>query len=198
LSPQRQKEKTHEALVAWLCEEGREQALTYAWEDLHWADPSTLELLTLLLAQVPTTPLLAVLTFRPEFVPPWGSHSFLSQLTLSRLGRAQVEMMADRVSGGKPLPKEVAQQIASKTDGVPLFVEDQDGGGIGPNLSGQARSSSASPEPSDAAQPPVSVLVLILLGLGTLRNRRVCRGDRDTEGSTQPEPQFSACPAQPG
>ena len=60
----------------------------YAWEDLHWADPSTLELLTLFLAQVPTTRLLAVLTFRPEFTPPWGSHSYLSQLTLSRLGRS--------------------------------------------------------------------------------------------------------------
>ena len=88
LSPQKQKEKTYEALVAWLCEEAKQQAMTYAWEDLHWADPSTLELLTLFLHQVPTTRLLAVLTFRPEFTPPWGSHSYLSQLTLSRLGRS--------------------------------------------------------------------------------------------------------------
>ena len=87
LSPQKQKEKTHEALVAWLCEEAKQQAVIYAWEDLHWADPSTLELLTLFLDQVPTTRLLAVLTFRPEFTPPWGSHSYLSQLTLSRLGQ---------------------------------------------------------------------------------------------------------------
>ena len=61
------------------------------WEDLHWADPSTLEVLTLLLDQVPTTRLLAVLTFRPEFTPPWGNRSHLSQLTLSRLGRPHVE-----------------------------------------------------------------------------------------------------------
>ena len=65
-SPQKQKEKTQEALVAWLCSETRQQAMTYAWEDLHWADPSTLEFITLLLAQVPTTRLLAVLTYRPE------------------------------------------------------------------------------------------------------------------------------------
>jgi class 3 adenylate cyclase/predicted ATPase/energy-coupling factor transporter ATP-binding protein EcfA2 len=124
LSPQKQKEKTYEAVVAWLCEEAQQHAVTYAWEDLHWADPSTLELLTLFLAQIPTTPLLAVLTFRPEFTPPWGGHSYLSQLTLSRLGRSQVETMVRNVTGGKALPAEVIQQIVSKTDGVPLFVEE--------------------------------------------------------------------------
>ncbi|MBI3799109.1 MAG: AAA family ATPase [Deltaproteobacteria bacterium] len=124
LSPQKQKEKTQEALVAWLCAEAKQQAVTYAWEDLHWADPSTLELLTLFLNQVPTTRLLAVLTYRPEFTPPWGSHSYLSQLTLSRLGRTQVEVMVEKVTGGKALPVEVVRQIASKTDGVPLFVEE--------------------------------------------------------------------------
>jgi class 3 adenylate cyclase/predicted ATPase len=124
LSPQRQKEKTHEAVVAWLCAEAKQQAVTYAWEDLHWADPSTLELLTLFLEQVPTTRVLAVLTFRPEFTPPWGSHFYLSQLILSRLSRTQVELMVEKVTGGRALPAEVVQQIARKTDGVPLFVEE--------------------------------------------------------------------------
>jgi class 3 adenylate cyclase len=124
LSPQKQKEKTYEALVAWLCAEAKQQAVTYAWEDLHWADPSTLELLTLFLAQVPTARLLAVLTYRPEFTPSWGSHSYLSQLTLSRLGQSHVETMVEKVTGGKALPREVVRQIASKTDGVPLFVEE--------------------------------------------------------------------------
>ena len=124
LSPQKQKEKTQEALVTWLCSEARQHAVTYAWEDLHWADPSTLELLTLFLAQVPTTRLLTVLTFRPEFTPPWGSHSYLSQLTLSRLGQSHVETMVEKVTGGQALSKEIVQQIVSKTDGVPLFVEE--------------------------------------------------------------------------
>jgi predicted ATPase/class 3 adenylate cyclase len=124
LSPQRQKEKTHEAIVTWLCEQAKQQAVTYVWEDLHWADPSTLDLLTLFLAQVPTARLLAVLTFRPEFTPPWGAGSYLSQLTLSRLGRTHVELMVAKVTGGKALPVEIVQQIASKTDGVPLFVEE--------------------------------------------------------------------------
>jgi len=124
LSPQKQKEKTYEAIVAWLCEKAKQRAVTYAWEDLHWADPSTLELLTLFLAQVPATRLLAVLTFRPEFTLPWGSHSYFSQLTLSRLGRSQVETMVEKVTGGKALPSEIIQQIVIKTDGVPLFVEE--------------------------------------------------------------------------
>jgi predicted ATPase len=110
--------------VTWLCEEAKKQAVTYAWEDLHWADPSTLELLTLFLAQAPTTRLLAVLTFRPEFIPPWRSHSHIAQLTLNRLGRPQVEDMVEKVTGGKTLPSEVLQQIVTKTDGVPLFVEE--------------------------------------------------------------------------
>ena len=93
-------------------------------EDLHWADPSTLEILTLLLDQVPTTRLLAVLTFRPEFTPPWKPRSHLSQLVLNRLGKKQVEAMIDKVTTGKELSAKVIEQIRVKTDGVPLFVEE--------------------------------------------------------------------------
>jgi len=107
LSPQRQKQKTQEALVAWLLEEAEQRAVCSAWEDLHWADPSTLELLQFLIEQVPTARLLPLLTFRPEFTPPWGTRSHISQLTLSRLGRKQVELMAEKVTGGKVLPAEV-------------------------------------------------------------------------------------------
>jgi class 3 adenylate cyclase len=70
LSPQQQKQKTQEALVAWMVEEAERQAVYYAWEDVHWVDPSSLEVLTLFLEQVPTTRLLALLTFRPDFTPP--------------------------------------------------------------------------------------------------------------------------------
>jgi predicted ATPase len=124
LSPQRQKQKTQEALVSWLVEEAERMPLYCAWEDLHWADPSTLEVLHLLLAQIPTARLLTVLTFRPEFTPPWGSRSHITQLTLSRLGRHHVSEMVGQVAGDKALPQEIIQQIVAKTDGVPLFVEE--------------------------------------------------------------------------
>jgi predicted ATPase len=104
VSPQKQKEKTQAALVAWLVEEAEQNTVYNTWEDMHWADPSTLEVLTLLLDQVPTTRLLTLLTFRPEFVPPWGNRSHLSQLTLSRLGRTQVEAMVAQVTGSTALP----------------------------------------------------------------------------------------------
>ncbi len=91
LSPQKQKQRTQEALVAWVVEEAEQAPVYCAWEDLHWADPSTLELLTLVLDQVPTTRLLTLLTFRPDFTPPWRPHSHITQLTLTRLGRPQVK-----------------------------------------------------------------------------------------------------------
>ncbi len=123
-SPQKQKEKTQAALVAWLVEEAERAAVYCGWKDLHWADPSTLEVLTLLLDQVPTTRLLALLTFRPEFTPPWGNRSHLSQMTLSRLGRPHIETMIKNVTHRKALPAEVVQHIVAMTDGVPLFVEE--------------------------------------------------------------------------
>jgi class 3 adenylate cyclase len=124
LSPQRQKQQPQETLVAWLLAEAAQQPVLAVWEDLHWADPSSLELLGLLLDQVPTTRLFIVLTCRPEFRPPWPPRSYVTPLTLSRLTRPQIEELALRVTGEKPLPVEVVQQIVAKTDGIPLFVEE--------------------------------------------------------------------------
>jgi predicted ATPase len=124
LSPQRQKQKTQEALVAWLLAEATQQPVLAIWEDLHWADPSSLELLGLLLDQVPTARVLLVLTCRPEFQPPWTPRSYVTPHTLTRLTRPQVEELVLRVTGGKPLPAAVVQQIVAKTDGIPLFVEE--------------------------------------------------------------------------
>jgi predicted ATPase len=124
LSPRRQKQKTQEALVAWLLAAAAQQPVLAVGEDLHWADPSTLERLGLMLDQVPTTRLRTVLTCRPEFRPPWAPRSSVTPLALSRLTRHQVEEMVLRVTGGKSLPAEVGQQSVAKTDGLPLFVEE--------------------------------------------------------------------------
>ena len=124
LTPQRQRQKTHDALVAWLLEETERQPVLAVWEDLHWADPSTLELLGLVLDQVPTARMLTLLTCRPEFLPPWASRSHLTQVTLTRLGRPQVGAMITSLTGGKALPAAVVEHVVAKTDGVPLFVEE--------------------------------------------------------------------------
>jgi len=124
LTPQQQRQHTHDALLAWLWEEARRQPLLMVCEDVHWADPSTLENLGLLVDQIPTSPILAVLTFRPEFVPPWPPRSHMTSLTLNRLERPQIEAMVRQRAGGKTLPREVVEHVVAKTDGVPLFVEE--------------------------------------------------------------------------
>ena len=124
LTPQKQKERTLQALVQLLIAQAERQATVSVWEDLHWVDPSSLEFLSLLIEQIPTTKLLLVLTFRPEFTPPWKPRSHISQLVLNRLGRKQVEAMIEKVATDKALSAEVIEQIRIKTDGVPLFVEE--------------------------------------------------------------------------
>jgi class 3 adenylate cyclase/predicted ATPase len=124
LTPQKQKEKTFQAILAWLLQITARQHVLLVWEDLHWADPSTLEFLGLLIEQTATTSMFVVLTARPEFVPPWPTRSHVTSLMLSRLGKTHVEAMVKQATGEKPLPAEVLQQIVAKTDGVPLFVEE--------------------------------------------------------------------------
>jgi predicted ATPase len=124
LTPQRQRQKTQEALVAWWLEEAERQLVLAVWEDLHWADPSTLDVLNLLLDQVPTAHMLTLLTCRPEFRPPWATHASVTQVTLNRLGRTQVEAMLLSLTSNKTLPTEIVEQVIAKTDGVPLFIEE--------------------------------------------------------------------------
>jgi predicted ATPase len=124
ISPQQQRQQTQDALVAWLLEEAARRPVLAVWEDLHWADPTTLELLGLLVEQTPTAAMLHVLTFRPEFSPPWPMRSHMMPITLNRLERQQVEALIAHLAGGKALPAEVVAHIVTKTDGVPLYVEE--------------------------------------------------------------------------
>ncbi len=124
LSPQQQRQQTLDTLVAWLMEASEQQPVLAVWEDVHWADPSTLEIVGLVLEQTPTVSMLHVLTFRPEFTPPWPSRSHMTPLTLHRLERPQVEALMTHLTGGKALPPEVVEHIVTKTDGVPLYVEE--------------------------------------------------------------------------
>ncbi len=124
LTPERQKQKTLEALLAWLLAETEPQPVLFIVEDLHWVDPSTLEWLGLVVEQSPTARLYGLFTCRPEFAPPWPTRAHLTPLTLSRLPRPQATRLVHGVTGGKPLPAEILAQIVAKTDGVPLFVEE--------------------------------------------------------------------------
>ena len=124
LSPQRQKERTLETLVGLFERLARRQPVLVVWEDVHWSDPTSLELLGLSIDRAQAIRALVVITFRPEFVPPWARHPHVTALTLTRLSRRQATAMVDRLTGGKPLPAGMLEQILAKTDGVPLFVEE--------------------------------------------------------------------------
>ena len=124
LAPAQQKQQTLQALLTILLRIAAQQPVLFVMEDLHWVDPSTLELLSLLVDQGPTARILALWTFRPDFRPPWTGRSHCSQVTLHRLTRSQVMELIHRVAHHKALPPEVVEQIVAKTDGVPLFVEE--------------------------------------------------------------------------
>ena len=124
LSPQRQRQKTLETILAILLEQAERQPGLFIVEDLHWTDPSTLALLNLVIDQTPTASLLTVLTCRPHFQPAWHHRSYLTEITVNRLSQPQIARMTTDLAGGKPLPIQVLAQITEKTDGVPLFVEE--------------------------------------------------------------------------
>jgi TOMM system kinase/cyclase fusion protein len=123
MSPERQKELILDALLTLIFEMAQQQPVLLAVEDLHWADPMTLELVTWVVKEAPTARLCVVLTARPEFSQPWPSAQVM-QVQLGRLERQQVEEMVRRLTRDTPLPSEVVEQVVGRTDGVPLFVEE--------------------------------------------------------------------------
>ncbi len=124
LTPQRRKERTLEALLAQMARLAARQPVLMLFEDAHWIDPTSLELLTLTVARASTLPLLLLITARPEFTPPWPAEAHVTTLALARLGRREGMTLVERSAGGKALPAEILEQILARTDGVPLFLEE--------------------------------------------------------------------------
>jgi len=124
LSPQKRKEKTLRAQLAQIEGLAAHQPVLMVFEDVHWSDPTTLESLDLLIDRVVLLRVLVIITFRPEFTPPWVGRPHVTLLSLSRLAPRQRAEMITRVTGGKALPREIADQIIDRTDGVPLFIEE--------------------------------------------------------------------------
>jgi class 3 adenylate cyclase len=124
LSPQRKKERTLEALIRQLEGLARLRPMVMVFEDAHWIDPTSRELLDLIVQRVRTMPVLLIVTFRPEFQPPWTGQPQVTMLALNRLDRRDRTALVAQIAGGKALPDEVVTQIVDRTDGVPLFVEE--------------------------------------------------------------------------
>ncbi len=124
LSPQNRKEKTFAALLAQLDGLAAREPVLLIFEDVHWIDPTSRELLTVTLERVPRLRVLLLITARPEFTPPWPGHAHVTTLLLTRLSRRDGAALIERVTAGKTLPEEVMNQILARTDGVLLFVEE--------------------------------------------------------------------------
>jgi hypothetical protein len=124
LSPQRKKDRTLEALLRQLEGLAGQQPVVMVFEDAHWIDPTSRELLDLVVERVRTLPVLLIVTFRPEFQPPWAGQPQVTMLVLNRLDRRDRTALVEQIASGKALPDELIDQIADRTDGVPLFVEE--------------------------------------------------------------------------
>jgi len=124
LSPMQQRRQTMAALLDQIESLARQQPILLLFEDTHWADATSLELLHMIVERIHQIRVLALFTFRPEFRPPWVGLPNVSSLTLGGLNRSNVETMVVRVTRGRPLPAELTEQIVGKTDGNPLFVEE--------------------------------------------------------------------------
>jgi DNA-binding response OmpR family regulator/class 3 adenylate cyclase len=123
LSPQRRRERMLGAVLAQLAASAGERPVLVVFEDAHWIDPTSRELLDLIVDRARNLPLLLLITYRPDFMPPWVGHAHTTTLVLNRLGSRQVIAMADQITG-KRLPREVYGRVVELSDGVPLFVEE--------------------------------------------------------------------------
>ncbi|HKN10068.1 MAG TPA: AAA family ATPase, partial [Pseudomonadota bacterium] len=124
LSPQRKREKLFEAVLNQLEAVVRRRPVLMVFEDAHWIDPTSRELLDLTVDRVRRLPVLLAITFRPEFQPPWGGRSHVTSLALNRLGERDGEALVQTLAGNAALAPEIVAEIVERTDGVPLFVEE--------------------------------------------------------------------------
>ena len=154
LAPQQRRQKTLEALTAQLEALSRSNPVLMIFEDVHWIDPTSLEALGRTVDRIRSLGVLLIVTYRPEFEPPWIGRPHVTTLTLNRLGEREIAAMIERVTGNKLLSASIRQDIIERADGIPLFVEEMtkavlEAGGEG----------SASAEPTAAAIPSPSIAV---------------------------------------
>jgi class 3 adenylate cyclase/predicted ATPase len=124
LTPQQRRTRTLQALLDQLEGLARQRPVLWVVEDAHWIDPTTLELIERALDGVQGSPVMLLVTARPTFVPAFASHPVVTRLALNRLARAATQAIVRRITGGKPLPDVLLDEIGARTDGVPLFVEE--------------------------------------------------------------------------
>ena len=153
LAPQQRRQKTLEALTAQVGALSQSNPVLMIFEDMHWLDPTSLEVLGRSVDRLRTLGLLLIVTYRPEFEPPWIGRPYVTALGLNRLGEREIAAMIDRVTGNKALPESTRQDIIERTDGIPLFVEEMTKAVLEAESQGDAQQTAAAIPPSALAVP---------------------------------------------
>jgi predicted ATPase len=167
LTPQQRRQKTLEALTAQLEALTRQSPVLQIFEDAHWADPTSLEVFGRAVDRVRTLRVLLIVTFRPEFEPPWIGQPHVTALTINRLTEREVGAIIDRIVGNKQLPASIRQDIIERTDGIPLFVEEMTKAVLEAEGEGAAERAVAA-VPSPAVAVPASLHASLMARLDRL------------------------------
>ena len=167
LTPQQRRQKTLEALAAQMEALSRQNPVLMIFEDAHWVDPTSLEAFGRAVDRIRTLGVLLIVTYRPEFEPPWIGRPHVTALTINRLGEREIAAIIDRVIGNKLLPASVRQDIIERTDGIPLFVEEMTKAVLEAESEGAARQTAAA-VPSAALAVPASLHASLMARLDRL------------------------------
>ena len=154
LRPQQRRQRTLEALTTQIEALSRQSQLLMIFEDVHWIDPTSLEALGRAVDRVRTLGVLLIVTYRPEFEPPWIGRPYVTALNINRLGEREIAALIDGVTGNKPLPANIRRDIIERTDGIPLFVEEMTKAVLEAEGEGDARQTAAAVPYSALAVPP--------------------------------------------
>ena len=167
LTPEQRRQRVLEALMSQLEGLARRQPVLLIFEDLHWIDPTSLEVLGRIVDRIKTLAALLILTFRPEFNAPWVGQSHVVSLTLNRLGEREAAAIIARLVGNTALPADVLAEIIERTDGIPLFVEEMTKAVLEAESEGAARRTLAA-TPSPALAVPASLHASLMARLDRL------------------------------
>ena len=167
LDPQQRRQKTLKALTTQLEAVAQTKPVLMIFEDVHWIDPTSLEAVGRAVDRLRTRGVLLIVTYRPEFEPPWIGRPYVTALTLNRLGEREITAMIDRITGNKALPIGIRQDIIERTDGVPLFVEEMTKAVLEAESEGEAQRTTAA-VPSPALAVPASLHASLMARLDRL------------------------------
>ena len=167
LTPEQRRQRTLEALVSQVEVLARQNPVLTIFEDTHWTDPTSVEVFSRIIDRIRGFRVLLVVTFRPEFEPPWLGRSYVTALTLNRLAERDIRAMIDGVVGNKSLPANIRQDIIERTDGIPLFVEEMTKAVLEAGSEGAAQRTAAA-VPSPALAVPASLQASLMARLDRL------------------------------